>query len=441
MSDNRDPFKPPDGVTIVRPRPGAGSRRQPAGTEGTVHVPPSSMPADAVLPPLREAMASGLNPLVAAATPLLVLSGQLRGMVASPDVAALRRYTLDEIRRFEKRAQSAGVANEVVLSARYGLCASIDEAVLSTPWGSQSEWSQQTLLLALHKEMWGGEKFFKVLDALMKSPEQHIDLLELFYLCIAFGFAGKYSDQVRADGRARLAEIDQELYQLVRSQRARPQDALSLRWQGVTDRRNRLIRYVPLWVIAAAALAVVAGAFTFFYSRLTEAAEPVHTRLARIGTEDFTGPGNPSLVTGPTIKQLLAPQEESGLISVEEDGARTVVTPLAGDLFASGRADVNTTYRELFDQIGRAIGQVPGRVLVRGHTDDQPIRSIRFRDNFDLSRQRAAAVVQVLASSKVPMTWMNSVGVGSEEPKFKPVSTVENRARNRRVEIVHVPET
>jgi type VI secretion system protein ImpK len=398
------------------------------------------MPADAVLPPLREAMASGLNPLVAAATPLLVLSGQLRGMAASPDVAALRRYALDEIRRFEGRARSAGVANEVVVSARYALCSSIDEAVMSTPWGSQGDWSQQTLLLALHREMFGGEKFFKVLDALMTSPEQHIDLLELLYLCIAFGFAGKYSDQVRGDGRARLAEIEQELYQLIRSQRARPQDALSLRWQGIKDRRNRLIRYVPLWVIAAAALAIVAGAFTFFYSRLTGAAAPVHTRLARIGTEDFVGPANAAPVSGPTIKQLLAPQEKSGLLSVEEDGARTVVTPLAGDLFASGRADVNMKYGELFAQIGRAISQVPGRVLVRGHTDDQPIQSIRFRDNFDLSRQRAVAVVQALASSKVPMTWMNSVGVGSEEPKFKPVSTAENRARNRRVEIVHVPE-
>ena len=113
---------------------------------------------------------------------------------------------------------------------------------------------------------------------------------------------------------------------------------------------------------------------------------------------------------------------------------------MAGDLFASGRADVNRQYDELFEQIGRALNQVPGRVLVRGHTDDQPIQSIRFRDNFDLSRQRAAAVVQVLASN-VPVTRMDPVGVGSEEPKFKPVSAAENRARNRRVEIVHVRGT
>jgi type VI secretion system protein ImpK len=439
MSDIGDPFKPPDGVTIVRPRPGAG-RRQPGGAGGNVHTPASYMPADAVLPPLRDALASGLNPLVAAATPLLVLSGQLRGMAASPDVAALRRYALDEIRRFEASARSAGVPNEVVVSARYALCSAIDEAVLSTPWGSQGDWAQQTLLVALHRETWGGDKFFKVLNALMASPEQHIDLLELLYLCMAFGFAGKYSDQVRGDGRARLAEIEQEVYQLIRSQRTRPQEALSLRWQGIKDRRNRLIRYVPLWVIAAAALAIVAVAFTFFYSWLTGAAAPVHGRLARIGTEDFTGPVVPTPVAGPTIKQLLAPQEKSGLLSVEEQGARSVITPLAGDLFASGRADVNRKYDELFEQIGRALSQVPGRVLVRGHTDDQPIQSIRFRDNFDLSRQRAAAVVQVLASN-VPVTRMDPVGVGSEEPKFTPVSTAENRARNRRVEIVHVRGT
>jgi type VI secretion system protein ImpK len=332
------------------------------------------------------------------------------------------------------------VSNEVVVSARYALCSAIDEAVLSTPWGSQGDWAQQTLLVALHRETWGGDKFFKVLSALMTSPEQHIDLIELLYLCIAFGFTGKYSDQVRGDGRTRLAELEQDVYQLIRSHRTRPQEALSLRWEGIKDRRNRLIRYVPLWVIAAAALTSVAITFTFFYSRLTGAAAPVHARLAGIGTEDFTGPVVPAPVAGPTIKQLLAPQEQSGLLSVEEQGARSIITPLAGDLFASGRADVNRKYQELFEQIGRAIGQVPGRVLVRGHTDDQPIQSIRFRDNFDLSRQRAAAVVQALASN-VAGTRMDPVGVGSEEPKFQPVSTAENRARNRRVEIVHVRGT
>ena len=54
------------------------------------------------------------------------------------DVPGLRRHALEEIRRFEEQARSSGVPNEVVLAARYALCAGLDEAVLSTPVG-QSE--------------------------------------------------------------------------------------------------------------------------------------------------------------------------------------------------------------------------------------------------------------------------------------------------------------
>ena len=82
---------------------------------------------------------------------------------------------MDEIHKFEERARTAGIANETVLAARYALCASLDEAVLSTPWGAQSEWAQQTLLVALHREAWGGEKFFEMLDRISRDPARHID--------------------------------------------------------------------------------------------------------------------------------------------------------------------------------------------------------------------------------------------------------------------------
>ena len=109
----------------------------------------------------------------------------------------LRRHALEEIRRFEEQARAAGVPSEVVLSARYTLCAGLDEAVLSTPWGNQSEWAQHPLLVALHREAWGGEKFFEMLDRISQDPARYIDLMELQYLCLAFGFAGKYQVQER----------------------------------------------------------------------------------------------------------------------------------------------------------------------------------------------------------------------------------------------------
>ncbi len=81
---------------------------------------------------------------------------------------------------------------------------------------------------------------------------------------------------------------------------------------------------------------------------------------------------------------------------------------------------------------------MPGRVLVVGHTDDQAVKSLRYRDNYELSRERAVGVVKVLQlgmENHARVTW---TGVGSSEPRYRPESDPANRSRNRRVEIIHV---
>jgi type VI secretion system protein ImpK len=343
---------------------------------------------------------------------------------------------LDEIRRFEERARNSGVANEVVLAARYALCACLDEAVLSTPWGAQSEWAQQTLLVALHREAWGGEKFFDMLERISSEPSRHIDLIELQYLCVALGFAGKY--QVSERGHARLAEVQHDAFRKIRTHRGQSPPELSLRWQGLQDRRNPLIRYVPWWVVGAAALALLAVTFVIYHARLGTAASPVHAELATVGTEVFDAPQAAAPATGPTLKQLLAPEEARGALSVEEQGGRTLITLPAPDLFASGSATLNAAHSDTLRRVAAAINQVPGRVLVVGHTDDQALRSLRYRDNFDLSRERAVSVVKLLQQGLSNPGRLEWSGAGSSKPRYLPESEPQNRARNRRVEIVHV---
>lgn len=434
MPDIDDPFKPSD-ATVLRPRPGAGRRGSGDGPPIPTR-PVAASAADPIPPAARDLLGPGLNPLVQAACPLLLLAGQLRGTLSAPEVGGLRRHTVDEIRRFEERALASGIPNETVLAARYALCAALDEAVLSTPWGAQSEWAQQTLLVALHREAWGGEKFFEMLDRVTADPARHIDLMELQYLCMAFGFAGKY--QVSDRGHTRLADVQQALYRKIRDQRGAPPPELSLRWKGLEDRRHRLIRYVPWWVVGAATLAILAVTFVTYYARLGSAAAPVHGALAQVGVEDFNAPLPAGPVTGPTLKQLLAADEARGTLSVEEQGGRTLVTLTARDLFASGSATVNGAYENTLKRVASALNQVPGRVLVVGHTDDQPLRSLRYRDNFELSRQRAMSVVRLLQGAVDTPARLEWNGVGSSQPRFRPESDPENRARNRRVEIVHV---
>src|ERR1700731_3121313 len=173
MPNSDDPFLRPD-ATRLRPRPGAGRRtfvdavRPPAAAPAVTDAAPISTSARALL-------GIGLNPLLRAATPLLLLTAQMRETLSPMDVPGLRRHALDEIRRFEEQARASGVSSEVVLSARYTLCAGLDEAVLSTPWGNQSEWAQHPLLVQLHREAWGGEKFFEMLDRISQDPTRYID--------------------------------------------------------------------------------------------------------------------------------------------------------------------------------------------------------------------------------------------------------------------------
>jgi type VI secretion system protein ImpK len=99
---------------------------------------------------------------------------------------------------------------------------------------------------------------------------------------------------------------------------------------------------------------------------------------------------------------------------------------------------VNPAYFETLQRITAALNRVPGRVQVVGHTDDQPIKSFRFQNNFDLSRERAVSVVGLLQQGIDSRGRLSPTGVGSSQPRYTPESTPENRARNRRVEIIHV---
>jgi type VI secretion system protein ImpK len=430
-----DPFVAPD--PSQRPRPGAGRR---GVSEAAFPRPTISRPVEGepLAPSARAFLGIGLNPLVHAASPLLLLTGQLRTATsASTDVTGFRRHALEEVRRFEDQARESGIRNEIVLAARYALCAGLDEAVLSTPWGSQSEWAQHPLLVALHREAWGGEKFFEMLDRISVDPERHIDLMELQYLVLALGFTGKY--QMLDRGHEQLTDLQRELYRKIRSVRGPATADLSLQWRGLEDRRNRLIRYVPWWVIGAAAVAILAVTFVWYYSQLEKIATPLHTTLARIGIGVFAvpPPPPPKPLPGPTLKQLLKGEEAAGALRVDEAGGRSVVTLLGPDLFRSGSADVHPVYEPALGRIADALNKVPGMVMVVGHTDDQAIKSFTYRSNVELSQARAVSVANILKRTMTKPETLQSNGVGSSEPLYPP-SVPDYRARNRRVEIIHL---
>ncbi len=189
-----------------------------------------------------------LNPLVAAASTLLSEVVRLKHSFEGEDLHALNQRLSGELKLFEHRALHDGAESSQVMAARYVLCTVIDEAVVTTPWGNESEWSQMSLLSSFHNETFGGEKFFQLLERLSRNPVKHLPMLELMYLCLSLGFEGKY--RVMPRGMLELEAVRDSLYRQIRQLRGDVPREVSPHWKGLRDTRRRLVRIVPWWMVA-----------------------------------------------------------------------------------------------------------------------------------------------------------------------------------------------
>jgi type VI secretion system protein ImpK len=232
-----------------------------------------------------------LNPLVAAASPLLSEVVRLKHSLDSEDLQALHSRLSSAIKLFEHRALHDGAESSQVMAARYVICTILDEAVVTTPWGNESEWSQMSLLSGFHNETFGGEKFFQLLERLSRNPVKHLPMLELMYLCLSLGFEGKY--RVLPRGMLELEAVRDSLYRQIRQMRGDIPRELSPHWEGLKDTRRRLVRIVPWWMVALftlACLGVIYGGFAWVLGEQREAVlQPYRVLDMDAGGSTFSG--------------------------------------------------------------------------------------------------------------------------------------------------------
>jgi type VI secretion system protein ImpK len=242
------------------------------------------LPQDSALQPsnvlqVAEEAQAPEDVLLAAAVPLLVVVAHLRNSVQQADVAALRKEMAEQLRRFEDLALRLGARAGDVTGARYVLCALIDETVMTTPWGSASTWSTNSLLNEFHSETWGGEKFFTILDRVRADPHKFTALLKLIDVCLLLGFEGKY--RVLEGGREKLADLRVELGRLLRQHGKPPPRELSASWQGLQQTRS-LRHYVPLWIVFSIAGVLILGSFGLTKWRVATDTAPAAQALQSI---------------------------------------------------------------------------------------------------------------------------------------------------------------
>ena len=136
------------------------------------------------------------------------------------------------------------------------------------------------------------------------------------------------------------------------------------------------------------------------------------------------------------LKIALKQQIDQGLVAVEQDEDKVIVTVGAGGAFASGSADLTPEAISIMQQIAGVNAENDSEITVSGHTDDVPlIFGSRYRDNWDLAAARSASVVQSLsADGVITDNRLEAISYGESRP-VDSNDTAVGRSKNRRIEI------
>jgi chemotaxis protein MotB len=136
------------------------------------------------------------------------------------------------------------------------------------------------------------------------------------------------------------------------------------------------------------------------------------------------------------IKSAVLLSHEKGNLKVEEDEVSVRLILPEQMLFESGSAQLKPDAKPILERLLVAIGKTPHRVMVVGHTDNVPIRSLRFPSNWELSAARACSVIRYLIENGgLDPTRFTAVGKADTEP-IAPNDSAQNRTKNRRVELI-----
>jgi type VI secretion system protein ImpK len=158
---------------------------------------------------------AGLNPLVDAAAYLFSIVSKLKIIKSYHALHQLHKELITEINSFQETAKNHGYSSEYILVSRYAICATLDDVISNTPWGGQNQWENYSLLTIFNQESTKQERFFLILERIIKDPALYIDVMEFMYLCLSLGYKGSYRSTEFTGNQ--LEKITHALYKRIRA--------------------------------------------------------------------------------------------------------------------------------------------------------------------------------------------------------------------------------
>ncbi|MCK5807759.1 OmpA family protein [bacterium] len=131
---------------------------------------------------------------------------------------------------------------------------------------------------------------------------------------------------------------------------------------------------------------------------------------------------------------------DAGTLTVTIRKGRMIVSLSSDILFPSGRTTLTDDGKAAIAELSATLSTLDNRAfLVVGHSDSSPIRTKRYPSNWELSSQRAIEVVRLMVENEVKPEMLTAGGAAEFDPLVDN-DTLENKAQNRRVEIIFLPK-
>ncbi len=131
---------------------------------------------------------------------------------------------------------------------------------------------------------------------------------------------------------------------------------------------------------------------------------------------------------------------DSGQIKVSFRAGRMIVALPSAVLFDSGRTELRANGQSALTELSAALKSVAHRnLVVAGHTDNVPIKTRRYRNNWQLSTERAVVVVEYMIAQGFPKDHLAAAGYAEQDP-IADNANEDGRANNRRIEIQLIPD-
>jgi len=231
---------------------------------------------------------AGLNPLVDVAACLFSLMGKLKQLKSYRHLGALHNELIQEINTFQTAAKAHGYSSEYIVFSRYALCTSLDDIISNTPWGAKGQWQEHSLLNTFNhgsnnQDPITQERFFVILDRLIKDPALYIDLMEFMYICLSLGFKGQYRSTEY--NKTQLEQITHSLYKHIRAFRGEFSKTLSpFPLKPFTPAPSvKTRKKMPLWFIALITLSLLVTLFFIVRQQIDATSFQAYQDLTRTG--------------------------------------------------------------------------------------------------------------------------------------------------------------